>query len=306
MADDSEKLIADARQWVEQEKAWDETLYATTDKGTSADQRIGEPAKQQEIKATVPSARDLARNDIPPTRRTAETPTRGADPKKATALKALYDKYRTCTRCALGTTRLKFVFGVGSPDAEVMFIGEGPGYEEDHRGEPFVGRAGQLLDRMLESIGLSRRVVYIANIVKCHAMINPQNPEMRGNDRPPAPFEVETCSPILQQQVAVIQPRVIVTLGAPATRALLGTSEGITKIRGRFFPLPAAFFKIQMVDLFRTETEDFAGFGPDEISRLTAIRVLPMYHTAALLRNPNLKADAWTDMKLLRDTLQNR
>ncbi len=143
---------------------------------------------------------------------------RGDDSKKAAALQALYEKYNTCTRCPLGNSRIKFVFGVGNPDARVLFIGEGPGYEEDRRGEPFVGKAGQLLDKMMAAIGLSRQTAYIANIVKCHPMVNPQAPELRGNDRPPTPEEVETCSPILQQQIAIIHPKIIVTLGSPSSR----------------------------------------------------------------------------------------
>src|SRR4029079_6271814 len=132
--------------------------------------------------------------------------------------------------------RIKFVFGVGNPNAEVLFIGEGPGYEEDRKGEPFVGKSGQLLDKMRAAIGVSRQTnAYIANIVKCHPMINPQTPDARGNDRPPNALEVETCSPILREQIAIIQPRVIVTLGSPSTRAILQTTEGISKLRGRFF-----------------------------------------------------------------------
>jgi uracil-DNA glycosylase family 4 len=227
--------------------------------------------------------------------------------QKAAALQALFDKYNTCTRCPLGNSRLKFVFGVGNPDAEVLFIGEGPGYEEDHRGEPFIGRAGQLLDKMMDAIGMSRKTVYIANIVKCHAMINPQTPHEHGNDRAPTPLEAETCAPILQQQIAVIQPRIIVTLGSPSTRTVLGTLEGISKVRGRFFPMPMTFFRVQIneSDLFdEKKNDDFMGFTPDQLEPLKTIQVLPIYHPAALLRNPNLKKDTWEDMKLLRNTLQ--
>ena len=110
------------------------------------------------------------------------------NPAKELALKALYEKYKDCIRCALGPTRIKIVFGVGNPNSEVLFIGEGPGYEEDRRGEPFVGKSGQLLDKMMAAIGLSRQTnAYIANIVKCHPMTNPQTPEARSNDRPPSP-----------------------------------------------------------------------------------------------------------------------
>src|SRR5262249_32634374 len=156
-----------------------------------------------------------------------------------------YEKYNTCTRCPLGASRLNFVFGVGNPDAKVMFIGEGPGYQEDHKGEPFIGRAGQLLDKMMDSIGLSRKIAYIANIVKCHPMVNPQTPHEHGNDRPPTPEESSTCAPILQQQIEIIKPRILVTLGSPSTKATLNIQDGISKVRGRLFPLPQTYFKVQ-------------------------------------------------------------
>ncbi len=170
-----------------------------------------------------------------------------------------------------------------------------------------MGRSGQLLDKMMEAIGLSRKTIYIANIVKCHPMVNPQTPEEHGNDRPPTPLEVETCSPILQQQIAIIQPRIILTLGSPSTKAMLGTTEGISKIRGKLFPMPMAYFKtkVEASDLFEEKKEeDFSGLTAEQLAPLSQIQVLPTYHPAALLRNPNLKKDAWEDMKLLRDTLQ--
>jgi len=311
MNEELRRVVEDARRWIEQERAWGEDVFASSpagerrvkDAGKSVEPSPGprplpfasRPAPVRPISSSSP--RPVS---IPPRASSAEAS------RKAATLKALYEKYEGCTRCPLGFTRLKFVFGVGDPAAPVLFIGEGPGYEEDHRGEPFVGRAGQLLDKMLEAIGLSRKGVYIANIVKCHAMVNPQTPHERGNDRAPTTLEAEACSPILQQQIAIIQPRVIVTLGSPATRALLGTMEGITKIRGRYFLLPMAYFKRQSgeADLFEKKSEDdFAGLTPEQLSPLATIQVLPMYHPAALLRNPNLKKDAWEDMKFLRDTL---
>jgi DNA polymerase len=124
------------------------------------------------------------------------------------AFEALKAKVNACRLCPLGSSRLNAVFGVGSPNAEVMFIGEGPGFEEDHRGEPFVGRSGQLLDKILESIGLSRRTnAYIANIVKCHPMKDPSDPESRANDRPPTPEESESCKPYLDEQIKLIRPK---------------------------------------------------------------------------------------------------
>src|SRR6185437_4778762 len=230
--------------------------------------------------------------------------------EKAAALAALYEKYKACTRCRLGLTRIQFVFGMGNPESKVLFIGEGPGYEEDRRGEPFVGKSGQLLDKILASIGLSRQAnAYIANIVKCHPMINPQTPEARGNDRAPSPDEVETCSPILLQQIAILQPRLIVTLGSPSTRMVLKTKDGITQLRGKFFPFAVyAFYperKGQEAEFFSAAPSAEAGalISPDVRDTLRQTRVLPTYHPAALLRNPNFKSDTWTDMKLLRDAL---
>ena len=295
MAVDSLKqVVEDARRWIEQERVWDEALYATA--------QASPPATS--VAVPSPDGRGKSGNVLPsPVRRGS----RGAGGEvKAAALQILYEQYKDCTRCPLGNTRLKFVFGVGNPDAEVLFIGEGPGYDEDHQGEPFIGRAGKLLDQMIESIGLSRKSVYIANIVKCHAMIHPDTPHERGNDRAPTTLESETCSPILQQQIAIITPRIIVTLGSPSTRSTLGTQEGISKIRGRLFPLPMTYFKGQgaEADLFDNKKRDeFMGFSPEQLAPLSKIQVLPMYHPAALLRNPNLKKDAWEDMKLLRDTL---
>lgn len=128
-----------------------------------------------------------------------------------------------CTRCALGHTRTRLVFGVGNPCAEVMFVGEAPGKNEDLQGEPFVGAAGKLLDELLDSAGLSRADVYIANILKCRPP----------NNRDPLPTEIETCTPFLEEQIRLIDPRVIVTLGKFATQFTLKSDVGITRLRGR-------------------------------------------------------------------------
>ncbi len=221
-----------------------------------------------------------------------------ASPEKDVALNALYEKYKDCTRCRLGLSRIKIVFGVGNPDSQVLFIGEGPGYEEDRRGEPFVGKSGQLLDKMMAAIGLSRQAnAYIANIVKCHPMTNPKTPDARGNDRPPTPDEVLTCSPILLQQIAILQPRVIMTLGSPSTKMILHTKDAITGLRGKMVPFD--------VDYFYPEITEVPELKLDAKTResLRKTQVIPTYHPAALLRNPNLKPDTWTDLKLLRDTL---
>jgi uracil-DNA glycosylase family 4 len=132
----------------------------------------------------------------------------------------------TCTKCPLAETRTQVVFGVGDPHADLVFVGEGPGAEEDRQGIPFVGRAGQLLTKLIEGIGLPRDRVYICNVVKCRPPGN----------RDPLPAEIAACRPYLEAQLDFLAPRVVVTLGNFATRLLLNTKDGITKLRGREFP----------------------------------------------------------------------
>jgi uracil-DNA glycosylase len=132
----------------------------------------------------------------------------------------------SCTRCRLAATRTQVVFGVGNPNADLLFIGEAPGQNEDTQGEPFVGAAGQLLTRMLGEIGLTRDEVYIANILKCRPPGN----------RDPQEDEIETCTPWLVEQMSLIQPRVVVTLGNFATKFVLQTQTGITRMRGSVYP----------------------------------------------------------------------
>jgi uracil-DNA glycosylase family 4 len=130
-----------------------------------------------------------------------------------------------CHRCKLAQWRKTIVFGQGNPHAELVFVGEGPGADEDEQGLPFVGRAGQLLNKMIQLAGMKREDVYICNIVKCRPPGN----------RVPEKDEIETCSPFLYRQIQAIQPRLVCCLGAPAVRTLLGIKEGITKIRGTFY-----------------------------------------------------------------------
>jgi uracil-DNA glycosylase family 4 len=179
-------------------------------------------------------------------------------------LKAQAEK---CRRCMLAETRSKVVFGEGSPDADVMFIGEGPGKQEDLTGRPFVGRAGELLTRIIEmGMGIPRSAVYIANLVKCRPTVDMK----MLRDRPPDPEEVETCTPYLMKQIHIIQPKVIVALGSPSAKFLLDTSVGITKLRGNW--------------------GEWGG-----------IPVMPTYHPSYLLRNGDesspLKRDVWNDIK---------
>ena len=155
-----------------------------------------------------------------------------------------------CTKCPLAATRTQVVFGVGDEHADLMFVGEGPGEQEDLQGEPFVGRAGRLLTSLIEGIGLTRGDVYIANVVKCRPPGN----------RDPLPLEIETCRPYLDAQLAFVEPRVIVTLGNFATKLLLDTKEGITKLRGREFPISVSDAGASTV-------------------------VIPVFHPAAVLRN---------------------
>jgi DNA polymerase len=153
----------------------------------------------------------------------ASLPERDAD-DAAAALPIIRDDIGDCRRCRLCEKRTNVVFGVGDPRARLIFVGEGPGADEDVRGEPFVGRAGQLLTKIIEAMQMGRADVYIANIVKCRP---PEN-------RTPLPDEVATCSQFLFRQIAAIQPRVIVCLGTPAAQTLLGTRETITRMRGIF------------------------------------------------------------------------
>ena len=192
--------------------------------------------------------------------------------KKGKLLSDYKSKICSCTNCSLGKSRLNFVFGVGDADAKLMFIGEGPGFEEDHQGEPFIGRAGKLLNKIIESIGLTRQSVYIANIVKCHPMKDPTNPELHDNDRPPTKDEIEMCLPYLEKQIEIIAPKVICTLGNSALKPFVKTDLGISLVRGKFY--------------------DYKG-----------IKLMPTFHPAALLRNPNLKKEVWDDMRAIRAEL---
>lgn len=164
----------------------------------------------------------------------------------------------SCQKCPLCKTRQNTVFGVGDPKADLMFIGEAPGATEDARGEPFVGQAGQLLDKMLAAIGLSRETVFIANILKCRPP----------NNRDPLPTEVAECMPYLLEQIRVIRPKLIVALGRVAAQNLLQTEASLTKLRGQIFQ-----------------------FGEQKIP------LIATYHPAYLLRNPADKRNAWTDLQ---------
>lgn len=149
----------------------------------------------------------------------------------ATPFETLREEAMGCVRCRLSEGRTQVVFGVGDPSSDLVFVGEGPGAEEDRRGEPFVGRSGQLLDRLMgEEMGMDRSRCYIANVVKCRP---PDN-------RDPRPDEISACRPYLEEQIRLIDPKVVVTLGNFASKLLLDTTEGITRLRGRSYPFGSA------------------------------------------------------------------
>jgi uracil-DNA glycosylase len=167
-----------------------------------------------------------------------------------------------CPRCALSGSRTRIVFGDGDPNADLMFIGEAPGREEDEQGRPFVGAAGQLLTKIIEAMGTNRERVYVVNTVLCRPP----------NNRNPEPEEIAACRPFLEEQIRLVSPRAIVTLGAFAAQAVLDKSEPISQLRGRWHVAHGA-------------------------------RVMPTFHPAFLLRSPKHKRDVWEDMQKVRDYL---
>lgn len=178
-----------------------------------------------------------------------------------------------CKRCKLHSTRTNIVFGEGSEHAEIMFIGEGPGADEDKQGRPFVGKAGQLLTSLIEKLGLSRKEVYIANIVKCRPP----------NNRDPEPDEISSCYPFLRHQISIINPKVIMALGKISTHTLLNIAEpinkfSIMKVRGNFY---------------------------NYSDGLISIPVIPTYHPSYLLRNREAKWDVWEDAQKMMKRLKN-
>lgn len=199
---------------------------------------------------------------------------------KTTALNQLADTIKACQRCPLGATRLNAVPGEGNVNATVMFIGEGPGFDEDRQGRPFVGRAGQLLTKMILAMGLTREEVYIANIAKCHPMTDPLHPEKHGNDRAPNAQEIACCRKYIEQQIAIISPKYVVALGGVAAKALISDAASLGALRGKFHNLHL-----------------------DSVELKTPVQILATYHPAALLRNPNWKKDAWADLQLVMDKL---
>ena len=212
------------------------------------------PAASVSIVREAPSK--FSTGQSPPARPDSVGAASGERRSKAERLADGARRVAACVSCRLHEERTKTVYGVGNPDAALMFIGEGPGREEDLKGEPFVGRAGQLLTKIIEAMGLRRPDVYIANIVKCRP---PEN-------RAPLPDETATCHPFLDEQIEIIDPKIIVTLGSPSTHVILQEKTPITQARGRF--------------------REWRG-------RL----VMPTFHPAFLLRNPPKKREVWEDMQ---------
>jgi DNA polymerase len=179
--------------------------------------------------------------------------------ERLTTLKAIRNQLTGCKRCKLHLERRNIVVGEGKENAKLFFVGEAPGRDEDIKGEPFVGKAGQLLTRIINAINLAREDVYISNIIKCRPPGN-RNPE---------PDEIAACKPFLIEQIQVIKPEVICTLGTCATQTLLGTDEKISELRGR-------------------------------LHHYDGIKLIPTYHPAFLLRNPNFRRHVWEDMQMIQ------
>ena len=203
----------------------------------------------EEHKLTVPEGSDVQNAEA-------------ANPDSA-ALDAIFNELGNCQRCGLGASRTKLAYGVGNPNARLVLVGDAPGREEDLQGEPFVGEAGQLLDRILQAMGLHRNDVYICNVLKCRPP----------NNRDPQPEEGATCEAFLVRQIAAVRPQVIIALGRFAVHSLLKTNAPISKLRG--------------------EWQSYQG-----------IPLMPTYHPAYLLNNPEGKRDVWDDMKQVLRRLQ--
>ncbi len=227
------------------------------------------PAKASEPKPVMARSIGLALPD----ETVSATPKPELSPEaKVAAFAELRERALACVKCEhLASSRKNVAFGVGSIDAQLMFVGEAPGADEDEQGEPFVGKAGQLLTKIISTMGLSRGTVYIANILKCR----PDTPGQSSGNRKPTPEEMQTCIPFLHEQIDLIRPKVLVALGATAVEGLLGKTIGITKLRGNW----------------RT---------------YRGIPLMPTYHPAFLLRNQAMseKRKVWEDMLQVMQRLE--
>jgi len=222
-----------------------------------------QPEQREEMPATRPQTQDTIFEVL------TSKPEQSADP--VAALQLIREDLGDCTRCKLHKQgRKQIVFGVGNPHADLMFVGEGPGADEDQQGEPFVGRAGQLLNNMIKAMGLRREEIYIANVVKCRPPGN----------RTPERDECDTCSPFLMRQIAAIKPKVIVALGAVAAKNLLAINAPMSELRGRFYDFQPAGVRLN---------------DPEWQGAKLAVT----YHPAFLLRDPRQKGEAWKDLQMV-------
>jgi len=235
-----------------------------------------QPAAQSKTSAEVPRAaaavpEKIEASHFSVSRAFLKNPSSSLTPEaKLAAFADLHRRASACVKCAhLASSRKNVVFGVGDINARLMFIGEAPGADEDIQGEPFVGKAGQLLTKMIAAMGLSRETVYIANILKCR----PDTPGQRYGNRKPTPEEMQTCIPFLHEQIDLIQPGVIVALGGTAVEGLLGKAIPVTRLRGNWHS-------------YRN------------------IPMMPTFHPSYLLRSPWEKRKAWEDMLQVMDKLQ--
>lgn len=224
-----------------------------------------------DIRATLASARsqleymsDLGMKELQRGPVDKGVPGRGPDCPAGETLESIRAELGDCQRCGLAASRTQLVYGVGNTNARLVLVGEAPGREEDQKGEPFVGEAGRLLDRILQAMGMKREEVYICNVLKCRPP----------NNRDPLPEEVATCEAFLARQIAAIKPQVIIGLGRFAVHSLLKSNVPISRLRG--------------------EWQSYQG-----------IPLMPTYHPAYLLRNPEGKRDVWEDMKEVMRRLRN-
>jgi DNA polymerase len=241
-------------------------------KPASAPAQISKPMPSPKISAAVPtSTTKSAELSLAPPGETVPASAPLNPKEKVAAFAALRERALACVKCPhLASSRKNVVFGVGTIDAQLMFVGEAPGADEDERGEPFVGKAGQLLTKIIQATGLERKDVYIANILKCR----PDTPGQSAGNRKPMPDEMATCIPYLHEQIDLIRPKVIVALGATAVEGLLGKTIGITKLRGGW--------------------KTYRG-----------TPLMPTYHPAYLLRNQAMseKRKVWEDMLAVMEKL---
>jgi DNA polymerase len=227
---------------------------------------MSQPGEREEMSARKSAAvaeENILQIQTPHAEQTVQDP--------VAALKLIREDLGDCTRCKLHKQgRKQIVFGVGNSRADLMFVGEGPGADEDTQGEPFVGRAGQLLNNMIKAMGIRREDVYIANVVKCRPPGN----------RTPERDECETCSPFLMRQIAVVKPKVVVALGAVAAKNLLAINAPMSELRGRFYDFTPAGA--------RSSDPSWQG-----------TKLAVTYHPAFLLRDPRQKGEAWKDLQMV-------